>query len=118
RRRKRISIWRLQKKLKVCLEKAGFEVVMTREADESVKGPEQGNKKSTDMRNRCAKIREAKPAMAVSIHQNSYTEEYVSGPQVFYYTTSAEGKDIAGMYLQDVMKKEPTDRKTAGNQGE
>ena len=36
----------IAKKLKVCLEKAGFEVVMTREADESVKGPEQGNKKS------------------------------------------------------------------------
>ena len=84
----------IAKKLKVCLEKAGFEVVMTREADESVKGPEQGNKKSTDMRNRCAKIRETKPAMAVSVHQNSYTEEYVSGPQVFYYTTSAEGKEI------------------------
>ena len=66
----------IAKKLKVCLEKAGFEVVMTREADESVKGPEQGNKKSTDMRNRCAKIRETKPAMAVSVHQNSYTEEF------------------------------------------
>ena len=39
----------IAKKLKVCLEKAGFEVVMTREADESVKGPEQGNKKSPDM---------------------------------------------------------------------
>ena len=78
---------------------------MTREADESVKGPEQGKKKSTDMRNRCAKIRETKPAMAVSVHQNSYTEEYVSGPQVFYYTTSAEGKEIAGC-IQNVMNKE------------
>ena len=57
------------------------------------------------MRNRCAKIRETKPAMAVSIHQNSYTEEYVSGPQVFYYTTSAEGKEIAGC-IQNVMNKE------------
>lgn len=95
----------IAKKLKVCLEKAGFEVVMTREADESVKGPEQGNKKSTDMRNRCAKIRETKPAMAVSVHQNSYTEEYVSGPQVFYYTTSAEGKEIAGC-IQNIMNKE------------
>ena len=36
----------IAKKLKVCLEKAGFEVVMTREADESVKGPEQGNKRA------------------------------------------------------------------------
>ena len=85
----------IAKKLKVCLEKAGFEVVMTREADESVKGPEQGNKKSTDMRNRCAKIRETKPAMAVSIHQNSYPEEYVKGAQVFYYGESQEGKELA-----------------------
>ena len=60
----------IAKKLKVCLEKAGFEVVMTREADESVKG-----------------------------------QEYVSGPQVFYYTTSAEGKEIAGC-IQNVMNKE------------
>ena len=95
----------IAKKLKVCLEKAGFEVVMTREADESVKGPEQGNKKSTDMRNRCAKIRETKPEMAVSVHQNSYTEEYVSDPQVFYYTTSAKGREIAGC-IQDVMNEE------------
>ena len=78
---------------------------MTREADESVKGPEQGKKKSTDMRNRCAKIRETKPAMAVIVHLKSYTEQYVSGPQVFYYTTSAEGKEIAGC-IQNVMNKE------------
>lgn len=95
----------IAEKLKVCLEKAGFEVVMTREADESVKGPEQGSKKSADMRNRCTKIRESKPVMAVSVHQNSYTEEYVAGPQVFYYTTSAEGKEIAEC-IQDVMNEE------------
>ena len=90
----------IAKKLKVCLEKAGFEVVMTREADESVKGPEQGNKKSTDMRNRCAKIRETKPEMAVSVHQNSYTEEYVSGPQVFLLYDFGKGQGR----LQDVSK--------------
>ena len=95
----------IAKKLKVCLEKVGFEVVMTRDADESVKGPEQGNKKSADMRNRCTKIRETKPVMAVSVHQNSYTEEYVSGPQVFYYTTSADGREIAKC-IQNVMNEE------------
>ena len=78
---------------------------MARDADESVKGPEQGNKKSADMRNRCTKIRETKPVMAVSVHQNSYTEEYVSGPQVFYYTTSADGREIAKC-IQNVMNEE------------
>ena len=101
----------IAKKLKVCLEKAGFEVVMTREADESVKGPEQGNKKSTDMRNllvfsqSLSLLTHILFRMAVSVHQNSYTEEYVSDPQVFYYTTSAKGREIAGC-IQDVMNEE------------
>ena len=33
--------------------------------------------------------------IAVSIHQNSYTQESVKGPQVFYYKDSAEGKKLA-----------------------
>ena len=101
----------IAKKLKVCLEKAGFEVVMTREADESVKGPEQGNKKSTDMRNRCAKIRETKPAMAVSIHQNSYQSPEVKGAQVFYYKHSAEGKKLAQILQKSLKENLDTENK-------
>ena len=101
----------IAKKLKVCLEKAGFEVVMTREADESVKGPEQGNKKSTDMRNRCAKIRETKPAMAVSIHQNSYVSGESRGAQVFYYKQSAEGKKLAGIIQRHIVNEADTTNK-------
>ena len=33
--------------------------------------------------------------IAVSIHQNSYTQESVKGPQVFYYESSVEGKKLA-----------------------
>ena len=47
------------------------------------------------MKNRCDKINEAAPLLAVSIHQNSYHEEPISGGQVFYYKDSAEGKRLA-----------------------
>ena len=47
------------------------------------------------MKNRCDKINEAAPILAVSIHQNSYHEEAIFGGQVFYYKDSAEGKRLA-----------------------
>ena len=108
----------IAKKLKVCLEKAGFEVVMTREADESVKGPEQGNKKSTDMRNRCAKIRETKPAMAVSIHQNSYTSPEIQGAQVFYYGQSENGKKLAEILQTALIEQVDPDNHRAAKANE
>ena len=48
-----------------------------------------------DMRSRCALIEEVNPALVVSIHQNSYHEEPISGGQVFYYKTSEKGKKLA-----------------------
>lgn len=47
------------------------------------------------MRKRCEKIDGANPVFTVSIHQNSYTEESVHGPQVFYFTHSAEAEALA-----------------------
>ena len=38
---------------------------------------------------------EADPDLVVSIHQNSYHQESVSGGQVFYYKTSERGKRLA-----------------------
>ena len=35
------------------------------------------------------------PVFTVSIHQNSYPEEYVKGAQVFYYGHSKEGEALA-----------------------
>ena len=95
----------IAERLKELLEKEGIRVVMTRTADNGLYTESGSNKKIADMKKRCAIIDAAKADIVVSIHQNSYTEEYVSGPQVFYYTTSAEGKEIAGC-IQNVMNKE------------
>ena len=92
-------------KLKKSLEKQNIRVVMTRTDDRNLADANGTNEKTSDMKNRVAKMDSEQPDAVISIHQNSYTEEYVSGPQVFYYTTSAEGKEIAGC-IQNVMNKE------------
>ena len=40
-------------------------------------------------------IQEVKPVLAVSIHQNSYEDSGVKGPQVFYYRDSVKGEELA-----------------------
>ena len=42
------------------------------------------------MKNRCRIIDETGADLTVSIHQNSYTDPGVKGPQVFYYEHSEE----------------------------
>ena len=65
-------------------------MIMTREDEGSLAGS-----KSEDMQKRVSIINEKKPALAVSVHQNSYSSEEVHGAQVFYYTNSAEGGKAA-----------------------
>lgn len=92
----------ISEKLKACLEKEGISVVMTREDTNGLYASDAANHKQDDMKNRCAKIDGANPVFTVSIHQNSYTEESVHGPQVFYYTHSEQAKELAG-YIQEAM---------------
>ncbi len=82
-------------KLREYLEASDVEVVMTREDDRGLYEESDSHKKMADMRNRCALIDEAQPELVVSIHQNSYHEEAVSGGQVFYYKDSQKGKQLA-----------------------
>lgn len=82
-------------KVREYLEQSDVRVVMTREDDRGLYKETDSGKKAADMRNRCALIDEANPELVVSIHQNSYHEEYVCGGQVFYYKTSEKGKKLA-----------------------
>ena len=54
------------------------------------------------MKMRVGIIEEKKPQLTVSIHQNSYHEEYVHGAQTFYYNSSESSKQLAEQ-LQQVM---------------
>lgn len=85
----------IARKLKAYLEASDAEVILTREDDRGLYKETDTQKKAADMRNRCAKINEVQPDLMVSIHQNSYHQEAVSGGQVFYFSNSEEGKRLA-----------------------
>ena len=80
-------------KLKNFLEMEGITVLLTRDGDYGLYAETDTNKKSADMRNRAKFIEENKPTLAVSIHQNSYTQENIKGAQTFYKGSSAEAKN-------------------------
>lgn len=82
-------------KLKNLLEANDVKVVLTRTDDSGLYAESDNNKKVQDMKKRVEIIDEAAPALTVSIHQNSYHEEYVKGAQVFYHAQSEEGKALA-----------------------
>ncbi len=90
----------IAKYTKELLEKEGIHVVMTREDDSPLYQPSDSNKKLADMKKRIQAMTDCNADIAVSIHQNSYTQESVKGPQVFYYKDSAEGKKLAAS-IQD-----------------
>ena len=82
-------------KLKQELENNGIAVTMTREKDMGLYEETSKAKKSEDLKNRCKLIEEKAPVCTVSIHQNSFTDPAVYGPQVFYYHTSEGSKELA-----------------------
>ena len=81
--------------LRDTLEKSGYSVIMTREEDKGLYDSSAANKKAQDMQRRVTMIQEYAPVLSVSIHQNSYQDSGVHGPQVFYYEGSVEGKKLA-----------------------
>ena len=85
----------ISKKLKMFLEAQDVEVIMTRESDEGLHSPNASNKKVEDMKNRLKVIEGANADIAVSIHQNSFTQEAFRGARVFYYANSKDGKRLS-----------------------
>ncbi len=94
---------RVEKKLK----KKGYEVVMTRKEDKDLAEGGSGNRKIQDMKNRVALVNKSKPGIAVSIHQNSYSDASVHGSQVFYYSHSTEGKEAAAIMQEALLLADP-----------
>lgn len=97
--------------VKQYLESNDVKVVMTREDGEGLNDANASNKKVQDMKRRIALIEEAAPVVTVSIHQNSYPEEYVHGAQVFYYDGSTEGQKLADRIQAQMVKKADPENK-------
>ena len=87
----------IAKKVKEKLEEKNYRVVLTREKDEGLYEESSYNKKAQDMQKRISILQEVKPALCISIHQNSYEDPEVKGPQVFYYKDSLDGEKLAAI---------------------
>lgn len=102
--------------LKKMLEAEDIEVIMTRETDKGLYDDNAKNKKAQDMKRRCDIISKANSVVTVSIHQNSYHEEYVNGAQVFYFQHSNHAKDLAEIIQKQLQTHvQPNNKRSAKN---
>lgn len=98
-------------KIKKQLEGKQVDVVLTRDTDERL-----GSSQTEDLNARSEIMNAQNPVLCVSIHQNSYHDADVSGPQVFYYSASDEGEKAAGMIQTELNSLDPGfDKKTKAN---
>ena len=84
---------------------AGYRVVLTRETEDGLYDADSSHKKAQDMQRRVAIIAKEQPLLTLSIHQNSYQDPAVCGPQVFFYEHSADGEALAKC-IQDCLNTE------------
>ena len=90
-------------RVKSLLETQGISVVMTREDDQGDYPKTGSNRKMRDMKKRVELINQSLPALTVSIHQNSYTDERIYGAQTFYYEGSEQGRMAAEIMQQQLV---------------
>ena len=88
--------------LKDLLEEDGNTVIMTREGDVGLYSESDSNKKRADLNKRVDIIHSSGADLAISIHQNSFTQDYVRGAQVFYYAKSEQGKRLAELIQEQI----------------
>ena len=94
----------IAKRTKALLEMQDIKVIMTREDDEGDYPKTGSNRKMRDMKKRVEMINGKMPALVVSIHQNSFPDERISGAQTFYYRGSEEGERAAKLLQKQLIE--------------
>lgn len=98
-------------KIKKILEENDIEVVMTREEDGRL-----ADSQTEDLKARVDVMNRVRPVLAVSIHQNSYHDAEISGAQVFYHSSSEEGRRAAEKIRDGIRSADPAqDRENKAN---
>lgn len=86
---------KISKMLQLKLEEAGINTVLTRSSSDALAEGRGRAFKKRDMEMRRDIIKESRPNMVISVHQNSFTNHSLHGAQVFYDKTSEISKNIA-----------------------
>lgn len=89
----------IAQKVQNLLEEKQIKVIMTRKDENSL-----ASGKVEDLKARVELINQTKPALAVSIHQNSYPDAAIHGAQVFYFTHSKAGENAAKV-IQEALRE-------------
>ncbi|CQR48478.1 Germination-specific N-acetylmuramoyl-L-alanine amidase precursor [Paraliobacillus sp. PM-2] len=94
------------KKLRDYLQQSGALVYMTRESDQDLAEDTKGlsNRKTQDLKQRVAFIKEKDPDFFVSVHLNAVPSSRWSGAQTFYYP-SLEGSENLSKLIQSEIKR-------------
>ena len=95
----------IAQKLEKLLLACDVQVIMTRTTDDSLCKESSPNLKRQDMENRSQLMNHPSADCVISIHQNSYPDPAVNGAQVFYYTSSDSGKNLATFIQQELILK-------------
>ena len=95
---------KISNKLKEKLENSEINVVLTRKTEEALADGRGRAFKKKDMEMRKEIIKESRPNMVISIHQNSYTNHSLHGAQVFYDKHSEISKQIADFIQKEFQK--------------
>ncbi|HEY5563599.1 MAG TPA: N-acetylmuramoyl-L-alanine amidase [Clostridiaceae bacterium] len=92
-------------KLRDELKKLGFTVLMTREKDEGLGKAISGKwTKRGDLNYRCDLKKTSNCDLFISIHQNTYPEEYCRGTQI-WYADNIKSEELANMIQREVKEK-------------
>lgn len=96
----------------------GYEVGMTRTADEMVDavGETMRARKVSDIKNRLAMVEQAD--LTVSIHQNKFPQSQYFGTQVFYSGNNAASKELADIIRSNVVGQLQPDNKRELKKGD
>lgn len=99
--------------LKICLflseilRSSGFDVIMTRTADNSTENNSQSkitSRKKSDLNNRLLLMKENPDSVFVSIHLNKFTTSAASGSQVFYSARKEASKLLGEKIQSNIIK--------------
>ena len=94
-------------KLKELLQLNGFEVILTRENENSIHDPSEtsvAKQKRSDMRNRMKIIENHPNALFVSIHQNKFSDPSCKGAQIFFSPNHSDSEQLAKL-LQESFRE-------------
>ncbi len=91
-------------RLKNLLEQNDINIIMTRTEDVGLYSETDSNKKRTDLNKRVEIINSSNAVLAISIHQNSFSQSNVKGAQVFYHSQSEQGRNLA-ITIQEQLKE-------------